>query len=86
MAVSKPNFARKYALESSRRDLHNGGLEGGSVLAEGTRGVLGKDRSRSPPFVDSSSISLAFAKESFDFGEKVRKCCRLRELPLNEMK
>ena len=22
-AVSKPNFARKYALESSRRDLHN---------------------------------------------------------------
>ena len=22
-AVSKPNFARKYALETSRRDLHN---------------------------------------------------------------
>ena len=69
-AVSKPNFARKYALESSRRDLHN------ALLCT----VLNAQnfRQKSLKFLLIFSPNFAkFDKFSLDFAQILPDFCRI---------
>ena len=60
-AVSKPNFASKYALESSRRDLHN------ALLCTALKSHFFKKNAR-------YSISLKFANFFRNFAEFAEFC------------
>ena len=61
-AVSRPNFARKYALESSRRDLHNALL----CTVLNAQNFVQKSLNILPIF---SPNFATLAKFSLDFGQ-----------------
>ena len=68
-AVSKPNFASKYAFESSRRDLHN------SLFCTAF-GIQNRKLGKKRPLLHSSRISIFcqnFAKNFAEFFAKLRQ-------------
>ena len=71
-AVSKPNFARKYALESSRRDLHN------ALLCTVLKAHIFVDKSLKilPNFAKLLPNFAELVRHSLDFGKNLPEFCR----------